>query len=306
MTSEMPDTASTDIDASRLFGADLPVEEIVERSGSTFLAAIKLSKGERREAMYALYAFARILDDIADEPAAIDQRRAALAFWREEVAGLPAEAPRTPTTRALSLAVERFAIPKDELTGLIDGVAMDVAGPIVAPSEDGLALYCRRVAGCVGIAAIHIYGDTSEAARKFALSLADALQLTNILRDMKEDAAAGRLYLPRELLTEAGIEITDAQTILADPELPKVTAAIAAGARERFRAADAAYRQADRKALKPARLMMEAYGALFQALVEAGFPTDRRVSLPLGAKLKLLAKATLAKATLAKATLARV
>jgi len=285
----------SDTSAAALFQGDRSVEAIVEESGSSFLAAIKLSKGDRRAAMYGLYAFARILDDIADEPAAAEERQAALAFWRAEVAGMPGAAPRTPTSRALGLAMERFGIPKDELDALIDGVAMDVAGPIVAPGEADLALYCRRVAGTVGIAAIHIYGDTGDAARRFALALADALQLTNILRDMKEDAAAGRLYLPRELLVEAGIPITDPATVLAHPNLPTVTAALAAGARERFRVADDAYRQADQAALKPARMMMEAYGALFRALVEAGFPPDRRVSLPWTAKIMLLVKAGLAR-----------
>lgn len=283
-----------DKSAARLFGGDRPVAEIVEASGSSFLAALKISKGDKRAAMYALYAFARILDDIADEPAEPAERRRALSFWRGEVANLDTGPLLTPTSEALSAAYKHFNLPRAELDALIDGVAMDVEGPICAPSSEDLALYCRRVAGAVGICAIHIYGDTSAESHRFALHLADALQLTNILRDLAEDARNGRLYLPQDLLLKAEIEATVPDIVLADERLKPVLRTLAGTAKERFTLAEAAYRTADQRALRPAKLMLDGYKKVLQRIETLRFPTTKRVSLPLTVKAKLAVKALLA------------
>ena len=179
------------------------------RSGSSFLLGMRVLPARRRAAMYAIYAFCREVDDIADEAGAVDEKLAALDAWRAEIEQLYHGQPSRPTTRALLDAVEAFALPKDAFLAVIDGMEMDAREAMVAPDRDAFALYCRRVAGAVGMLSIRAFGAREPEAKEIAVTLGEALQITNILRDVHEDADRDRLYLPQELLESRGIFITN-------------------------------------------------------------------------------------------------
>lgn len=262
------------------------VEAVVARSGSSFTAGMRILPKPRRDAMYAIYAFCREVDDIADEPDTLENKRAGLAAWREEIERLYAGHPRFPTAIALLGPVRDFELPKDEFLALIDGMEMDAAGTMLGPDWDEFILYCRRVAGAVGLLSIRAFGTTEACAPEMAITLGEALQMTNILRDIDDDAAEGRLYLPRNLLDQAGITITDAAGVAADPALPQVCEPLAAIARERFERSAELLARMDRRTVRPCVLMMEAYRRVLDRLEARGWDAPRRpVSVPKAVKL---------------------
>lgn len=271
--------------------ADLDaVEAIVRAAGTSFYRGMAVLPPDRRHAMYAIYAFCRIVDDIADEDGELPEKRRQLAAWRERVAALYRGESNDPVTRVLVIAVRRFDLRAEDFIAVIDGMEMDAETEIVAPDLATLDLYCDRVAAAVGRLSVRAFGDASAAADQVAHALGRALQLTNILRDLSEDADRNRLYLPREYLDEAGVP-HDPRAALASPSLGKVCDRVAARAHSYFREAAAAMRACDRTAMKPARLMGATYAAILSRLERRGWtrPADR-VSLPLWQKLWLLCR----------------
>jgi squalene synthase HpnD len=260
----------------------------VEAAGTSFYWAMRLLPQERRDGMYAVYAFCREVDDIADDWSETE-RPAGLAAWHDEIEAIYAGRPRQLIARALETPVARFRLRKADFHDVIDGMEMDAAEAIRAPDMATLDLYCARVAGAVGHLSVHVFGDSGEAAHQVADALGRALQLTNILRDLAEDAERGRLYLPRELLDRHGIRSDDPATVLRHPALPAVGRDLAALALQHFDAADTAMRRASHRAMRPAAVMGAFYRAMLDALVEAGWrnPADR-VSLSKSRKLWLV------------------
>lgn len=233
---------------------------ITRASGTSFGAGMGILPAERRAGMHAIYAFCRHVDDIADGEWSREDKQAALDAWREEVDALFLGRPVSAVGKALLPAVQAYLLPKAEFHALIDGMAMDADGPIVAPPRDQLALYIRRVAGTVGVLSIRVFGAwRSEASDRFALALGDALQLTNILRDVEEDAAIGRVYLPRELLAEYGIADARPEQIAHSPELPAIRRRLGVEARSAYDRARKLAPLHERRALRPALMMMGAY-----------------------------------------------
>ena len=262
------------------------VQDVVARSGSSFTAGMRVLPKARREAMYAIYAFCREVDDIADEPDSLENKRAGLAGWREEIERLYAGTPTYPTGRALLAPVRDFDLPKEEFLALIDGMEADAEGTLLAPDWEDFILYCRRVAGAVGLLSIRAFGTTEDCAEEMAIVLGEALQMTNILRDIDDDATEGRLYLPRNLLEGAGIEITEAAGVAADPALPRACAALARVARDRFARAAVLLSGMDRRTVRPCLLMMEVYRRTLDRLEARGWQAPRApVSVPKAEKL---------------------
>ena len=266
--------------------ADLEaVEAVVRRSGTSFYRGMAVLPPARRQAMYAIYAFCRSVDDIADDPAPFETRRPRLDEWRCRVAGLYRNEATDPVTRVLARAVVLFGLRQVDFEAVIDGMEMDAAAAIVAPSLAELDLYCDRVASAVGRLSVRAFGDASPAADEVALHLGRALQLTNILRDIAEDAARGRLYLPRERLAAQGVP-ADPAAVLHHPGLPAVCAAVAAMARGHFRDAGLAMARCRRRAMKPARLMAATYEAILTRLERRGWDRPEiAVRLPKRQKL---------------------
>lgn len=237
--------------------------------------------------MYAIYAFCRIVDDIADDDSDFGTKLPRLVAWRERIAGLYRGEADGPVTRSLVAAVKRFTLRQVDFIAVIDGMQMDAESVIVAPDLATLDLYCDRVAAAVGRLSVRVFGDASPVADRVAYALGRALQLTNILRDLAEDAERGRLYLPREYLDAAAVP-HDPNAALAAPGLDTVCARVAALARSYFHDAESAMAACDRRAMRPARLMGATYAAILQRLERRGWRhPEHRVSLPKWQKLWL-------------------
>jgi len=242
----------------------------VRKAGTSFYSAMRLLPKERREAMFAIYAFCREVDDIADEPATDEERYAGLAGWREAIGGLYAgKSPSSPLQAALAEAILRYRLRREDFLAVIDGMEMDARGAIQAPDLAELDLYCARVASAVGHLSVHAFGDDSAAAHEVADALGRALQLTNILRDLAEDAERGRLYLPREILLKHGIATASPEAVLRSEALPLVCRDVAAIAAGHYRDAEAAMARCRHKAMRPAAVMKAVYGATLDRLIAA-------------------------------------
>jgi squalene synthase HpnD len=261
----------------------------VEAAGTSFYWAMRLLPQHRRNGMYAVYAFCREVDDIADGERPVEHKLAALAAWREEINALYAGHSHHFITSALSAPVLRYRLRRRDFLAVIDGMEMDAREKICAPDLAKLDLYCARVAGAVGHLSVHVFGDASDAAHAVADSLGRALQLTNILRDLDEDAGRGRLYLPCEILDRHGIRRADPVAVLRHPALPAVCREVAAIAEDHFEESMRAMARCSRRAMRPAAVMAAIYRATLTALVRSGWrdPTAR-VSLPKPLKLWLV------------------
>ena len=264
----MPRAAAPDVD---LASARAHVEGLVAASGSSFYWSMRLLPRAKRDAMYAIYAFCREVDDIADGDAPPPAKLAELRGWRAEIAALFAGRPSRPTTRALALPVSRFDLPRAEFDAMLDGMEMDAAERMQAPPLALLERYCRCVAGAVGLLSVRVFGARGQRLDRGALALGEALQLTNILRDLVEDAARGRLYLPRELLERHGVASRDPDRVLAHPALAEVCGALAERARRRFAEADRLLATGERRQLRPALVMMQVYWRTLERLIARGW-----------------------------------
>ncbi|MGY8960554.1 MAG: presqualene diphosphate synthase HpnD [Alphaproteobacteria bacterium] len=251
------------------------VHDVVRRSGSSFLWGMRILPKPRREAMYAIYAFCREVDDIADEPGLEPDKRAALQEWRAEIDRIYAGNPKFATGRALLEPVRAFELPREEFLTVIDGMETDAGDRLTAMPMDELLLYCRRVAGAVGMLSIHAFGATKPPAPDIAISLGNALQLTNILRDVGEDAARDRLYLPRELLAKHGVEGDAAAVVVTQDKTAAACAELAGIARGYFAETDAHLTQFDWRQMRPAILMMEVYRRTLDRLEARGWENFR-------------------------------
>jgi phytoene synthase len=268
--------------------ADLDaVTAIVRSAGTSFYRGMRVLPPDRRAAMYAIYAFCRIVDDIADESGTPEEKRRALGVWRDNIAGLYAGRTEGPVTRVLAAAAPRFRLRADDFIAVIDGMEMDARTVIVAPPLAELELYCDRVAVAVGRLSVRAFGDASPAADRVAHALGRALQLTNILRDIKEDAERGRIYLPREYLQDAGVP-ADPASISRAAGLPAACRRLARLAHGYFDEAARAMALCDRAAMRPARLMGATYDAILTAVERRGWQRlEERVGLPWWKKLLL-------------------
>jgi squalene synthase HpnD len=264
------------------------VTTLVKQSGTSFYHGMKILPPERRDAMYGIYAFCRVVDDITDaDDAPFEIKRAGLDVWRDWIAGLYAGRTSDAITRVLLAAVQAYGLQEKDFLAIIDGMEMDAGAPIVAPSLSMLDLYCDRVASAVGRLSVRVFGDSSAAGQEVAYALGRALQLTNILRDVGEDAEGGRLYLPYEFLADASIP-PDPKSALASPALPQVCARIADIAAQKFTEAEAAMSRCDARAMRPARMMAASYRPLLKILRTRNFDySGPRVSLPKWRKLIL-------------------
>jgi phytoene synthase len=264
------------------------VGRVVRESKSSFYWALRLLPAPKRAAMFAIYAFCRELDDIADSPAPADEKRRDLATWRQEVNNVFEARPATSTGRALDHVRRSYPIERDDLLAVIDGVATDADGPVTRPSLSELELYCDRVAGAVGRLSVAVFGATGPSGAALASNLGRALQLTNILRDLGEDRDEGRLYLPDEVLHSVGIAARTPAEVLADARLPLACEVTASMARVYFNRAAEALSRCDRRSVRPAAVMMVSYRRLLARLERRGWPHEGpKVRLSRGEKLAI-------------------
>ena len=269
-------------------------QEIARRvlaASTSFYWAMRLLPADRRAAIFAVYAFCRTVDDIADDDPDRARRQAGLAEWRREVDAIYAGKPRHLIARALLGGVQSFGLRRADLLAIIDGMEMDADGPIVAPDRATLDLYCDRVASAVGRLCVSIFGEPGDAGMAVAHHLGRALQLANIARDVDEDARIGRVYLPRDLLERHGIPATPPLGIMAHPAFPKAWREFAALAAAAFASSEEALKRCDRRAMRPARIMMEVYrrNLLRMMALSDSAVADPAVSKRLVGKTEMLA-----------------
>jgi presqualene diphosphate synthase len=287
-------------------GAELSAAEVSRRSASNFLAGFVGMDPARRRAMTAISAFCRVFDDAVDEAPDASTGERQLAFWRHElVRVVHGEAPTTDVGRELRAAVEQFGVPTARLDDLVDGVATDlqaVRGTMQGAGfadEASLDRYCYRVASAVGLACLPVFGVHGPVAERFAEALGQALQRTNILRDLRSDAQIGRCYVPRAWLAEAGVDAAwlrgdgPGEAYADGGPLDRLCQRLAASAHEHFAMARAELRRlprAARRALVPARIMGAIYEALLHKLERRrGEVRAPRVRVSKWAKLRLAA-----------------
>ncbi len=264
----------------------------VKASGSSFAASFRFLDPPRRQAINALYAFCREVDDVVDECSEPAIAQAKLAWWRAELGKLEdaRRKPEHPVTQALAAARARFDLPVEQLEEIIDGMQMDLD---LTRYEDfaQLQLYCHRAAGVVGLLSAEIFGYGDRRTLKYAHTLGLALQITNIIRDVGEDARRGRIYLPQDELARFGVREADILNSRHTPEFAALMAFQAQRAREHYERACAQLPKVDRKAQRAGLVMAAIYRSLLDEIERDGFLVlDRRTSLPPARKAWLALK----------------
>jgi presqualene diphosphate synthase len=243
-------------------------------SGSSFYAAMRILPHDQREAMFQIYSFCRQVDDIADSDGPRDERLAALQAWRNDIDALYQGNP-PPRLKDYVASVKTFGLKREDFLAIVDGMEMDVPQDIRAPDMATLDLYCDRVASAVGRLSVRVFGLPEEDGIELAHHLGRALQLTNILRDIDEDAGLGRLYLPREALLHAGITSNDPDRVIVERALPKVCLPLAQRAKVYFEKSDEIMNRNRRRAVRAPRMMSKYYHAILDLLIARGFSAPR-------------------------------
>lgn len=244
---------------------------VLRESGSSFAAAFWMLPAPKRRALHAVYAFCRLADDVADDPAVRGDRARLLERWRAELAAAYRGDATHPVGIALGDAVRRFRLPQEVFADLLRGVESDLRGEPIETWAD-LERYCYRVASTVGLLLVRILGARHPDSLEYARQMGIAVQLTNVLRDVGEDAAAGRIYLAREDLARLHVRPESLREGKLDEDTRLLLALYAERARIRYEAAARLLPAEDRRTLRPAQAMGGIYRALLEELHGRGFP----------------------------------
>ncbi len=249
------------------------------QSGSSFYYSFRFLPSERRRAITALYAFCREVDDIADEIQDVNIARAKLGWWRAEVANLFAGHPTHPVSKALQPATQQFSVDEARLNEIIDGMEMDLSRRRYQDFAS-LQLYCHRVAGVVGQLSASIFGFRNPKTLEYAENLGLAFQMTNIIRDVGEDARRDRIYLPQEDLHKFGVSNADILDCKQTAAFEMLMVFQAKRAKSLYDAAFAALSPEDRRPQRPGLIMSAIYRTLLNELERDGFKVlNQRTSL---------------------------
>ncbi len=249
-------------------------------ASSSFYAAMRILPRPQREAMFAVYAFCRAVDDIADEPGPVPERLGRLEEWRRDLDRLYRGGGETGLTQGLKAPVETFGLRQADFLAVIDGMELDVRRDRSAPDWQALDRYCDCVASAVGRLSARIFGLPDADGSELSHHLGRALQLTNILRDLDEDGAMGRLYLPKEALADARIESEAIADVLAHPRLDEACRAVALRARGHFHEAHRVMARLPRQKVRSPRLMGAVYRAILDQLERRGWEAPREPARP--------------------------
>lgn len=254
-------------------------EQKAAASGSSFYHSFRFLPAERRRAITALYAFCREVDDAVDDTVDPAVARIKLEWWRNEVAAIFGGTPQHPVAKALTPVAQQYELPQEHLVAVIDGMVMDLELDRY-PDFCLLERYCDRVAGVVGLMSAQIFGYADDSTRAYARDLGIAFQLTNIIRDVGEDARRGRVYLPEEEMGRYGVLREDLLQQRATAGFRELMKFQMQRAREFYDRAFAALPAVDRRSQRPGLIMAAIYGALLDEVERDGFLVlDRRYSL---------------------------
>jgi squalene synthase HpnD len=235
---------------------------------------MRIMPAKERRAIFEIYSFCREVDDIADEGGSRAVQLRDLDQWRSDIVAIYAGAPPA-RLGALAEAVREFDLRENDFLAVVDGMQMDVDDTIRAPDWATLDLYCDRVASAVGRLCVRIFGMDERPGVELAHHLGRALQLTNILRDIDEDASIGRLYLPREALLASDISTIEPAEVMAHPSIEEACAPVIERALNHFKAADAIIAASPRRAVRAPRIMGAAYRQILDRLIARGWKLPR-------------------------------
>lgn len=249
------------------------INKLVKKSGSSFFWSMRFLPKAQRNAMYTIYAFCRHIDDIVDGDLSVREKQELLLAWREELDNIfDKKVPLTDIGRMIYKNCMRFKLPKEDFLKLIDSIAMDIPNPIQAPSLKEYYRYCDGVAGVPGRLSLRIFGCKDEKIiQELSASLGTALQSTNILRDVKEDALANRLYIPKEFIDKAGIKSYIPHNVLVDINLSKAREELAKIAEDNFNNGFKLIKKLDKKSARPVRIMANIYKRYFDIMNNRGW-----------------------------------
>jgi len=243
-------------------------------AGSSFYLAMRLMPLKQRQAMFEIYSFCRAVDDIADNDGPREVRLRQLQRWRADIDAIYAGTAAA-RLRTLAQSVATFNLRREEFQAVIDGMEMDVLGTVAGANWAQLDVYCDRVASAVGRLSVRIFGMPDVEGLALAHHLGRALQLTNILRDLDEDAAMGRLYLPEEALCAAQILTRAPKEVVASPKIAAACAPLVAQAEMHFRQSDVIFAACSRASVRTPRIMASAYRLILSQLVARGWTAPR-------------------------------
>ena len=261
---------------------------LTKKSASNLALAFILLPREKRDAMSALYAFCRAVDDVADEDAApVEKRKAELAAWREDIRrACENKNPQFILNQEFAPVIQKFKLPFALFDELIKGCEMDLE-KLRYENFDELELYCHRVASVVGLLSIEIFGYKNSVCHDYAIQLGQALQLTNILRDVKNDAARGRIYLPQSELKKFNVRDAEIMAGKFSENYFALASSVAARAKNFYQRAQKSLPPEDRKAMVAAERMGSVYWQLLQKLERGRFNVFGPQSLKLSKPQKL-------------------
>lgn len=269
--------------------------QIARRSGSSFLLPFRLLEAPRREALTALYAFCRVVDDVVDEAEHAPTAREQLQEWRAEIDRVYGGTPATLVGAALAQVCPRYALPQQHFLEILDGMAMDLPPPRRFADREALENYCYHVASAVGLLAARIFGSVNDAVLRYARLLGIALQRINILRDVGEDWQRGRLYLPQDAMAAHGVTEADLTAPAPSPALRALLQSEAARARSLYDEALAALPPENRAAQRPGLMMGALYRTLLDKIAAQDFAVlHQRVRLSVPQKLAVAARTLIA------------
>ena len=268
------------------------IAQTVRDASTSFYWAMRILPKDQRDAMFAVYSFCRKVDDIVDSETLDEpEKRKQLNQWRTEIDALYAGQPQIPETRALLPSLAPLGLRRNDFMDVIDGMEMDAGEPIVAPTMKTFDIYVDRVASAVGRLCVCVFGDPSDHGVAVAHHTGRALQITNILRDVDEDAGINRVYLPRELLEKHGIDYSQPKKITAQPGYPAMWRELAALAAEEYESAEQAMLLCRKDVMRPARIMKAVYQRTLERMMAL---PDNKLADPdvskrlVGSKEKLL------------------
>jgi phytoene synthase len=268
-------------------------QDKASQSGSSFYYSFVVLPKKQRQAITALYAFCREVDDVVDNIAEPTVAQAKLDWWRDELDRLYQGHPLHPVTQALAHVLEHTDLPKEQLQEILDGMNMDLEQNRYVSLKE-LSLYCYRVASVVGLLAADIFGHHNHQTQKYARDLGMAFQLTNIIRDVREDAERNRIYLPQSMLAEFHVTESDILQLKQTPELSQLLAELASQAKHYYQKAFTHLPDEDRYAQRAGLMMAAIYQAVLTEVEQDGFQVMRhRISLPSSRKLWIAFKVLL-------------
>jgi len=255
---------------------------------------MRILDSEKRNAMFAIYAFCKEIDNIGDKFTEKKIKEKELKKWKKEIEKIYKNKSNNIFGKTLKKYIDQYKLKRGLFLEIIKGIEMDINKKMVAPKQKILNLYCYRVAGAVGLLSLKIFGENNKNSRSFGIKLANAFQITNILRDIKEDSLLGRLYIPKEILKKAGIKENNIDQIIKNKKFPNACKQLAKLADLNFKIAEKKLSYCSKNKLKSSILMMETYKFLLKKLKKKGWQDiEKKVNLSKFEKIILLLKISL-------------